>query len=221
MKEINLVIPMKVPSESKQRLKSALDQGERYQLAMALFEQTLSFFNQHFSQLPMLVVTPSDLVAALARQYGAKVLLEEKSEGLNQALDKATQWSLVNGFKRQLILPADIANLKVSEIEHLLSCETGHQGVVIGVAKDKGTNALLCTPPNAIAFQFGFESSKAHQIEALSRSLNCHLLHLPLLGQDVDIPTDLAYLKAPLHLLDKGASFLTKSRREQNVCFNG
>ncbi len=221
MNSINLVIPMKPPSESKQRLKGTLASGQRYQLAMTLYEQTLSFFKKHFCQLPVLVVTSSDLVADLAKQYGAKVLWEEHSDGLNSALEKATLWSLEQGFKSQLIIPADIASLKVKEIEHLLSCDTGYRSVAIAIAKDKGTNALLCSPPNVIPFCFGFESSKAHQLQALSRSLDCHLLHLPFLGQDVDLPHDLAYLKAPLHHLSRINSFKTQSIGEQNANLNG
>ncbi|WP_052702314.1 2-phospho-L-lactate guanylyltransferase [Marinomonas sp. S3726] len=203
MKTINLVIPMKAPAESKQRLKSALGRDQRFKLAISLFEQTLAFFHQHFNHLPILVVTSSDLIANLARRYEANVLLEEQSDGLNLALEKATQWSIEQGFASQLILPADIACLKVEEIEKLLHFEMGKQGVAIAVAKDKGTNALLCSPPDAIPFCFGFESSKAHQIEALNKSLDCHLLDLPFLGQDVDLPVDLAYLKAPLDALNR------------------
>lgn len=221
MKSINLVIPMKPPSESKQRLKGTLASAQRHQLAMTLYEQTLIFFKEHFAQLPILVVTSSDLVANFAQKYGAKVLLEEHSDGLNNALEKATLWSLEQGFKSQLIVPADIADLKVKEIEHLLSCNTGYRSVVIAIAKDKGTNALLSSPPNVIPFCFGFESSKAHQLEALSRSLDCHLLHLPFLGQDVDLPHDLAYLKAPLHHLSRINSFKTRSLGEQHVNLNG
>lgn len=194
MKSINIVIPMKPPEESKQRLKGALQKDQRHQLAMSLFEQTLSFFQQHFCHLPILVVTRSELVAELAKQYGANVLFETSSKGLNQALTQATHWSLDKGFDSQLILPADIARLDVNEMSHLLACDTGHRGVAIAVAKDKGTNALLCSPPDVIPCCFGFESSKAHQIEALNRSLDCHLLDLPLLGQDVDIEPDLAFL---------------------------
>lgn len=221
MKSINLVIPMKPPSESKQRLKGTLASGQRYELAMALYEQTLSFFKKHFCDLPILVVTSSDLVADLAKQYGAKVLLEAQSDGLNNALEKATLWSLAQGFKSQLIIPADIANLKVREVEHLLSCDTGHRSVAIAIAKDKGTNALLCSPPNVIPFCFGFESSKAHQLQALSRSLDCHLLHLPFLGQDVDLPHDLAYLKAPLHHFNLTNPFKKMSIGEPHANLNG
>jgi 2-phospho-L-lactate guanylyltransferase len=221
MNSINLVIPMKPPGESKQRLKGTLASGQRYELAMALYEQTLSFFKKHFCHLPILVVTSSDLVANLAKQYGAKVLLEANSDGLNNALEKATLWSLEQGFKSQLIIPADIANLKVREVAHLLSCDTGYPSVAIAIAKDKGTNALLCTPPDEIPFCFGYESSKAHQLQALSRSLDCHLLHLPFLGQDVDLPHDLAYLKAPLRALSRSHSFKKMSTGESHVNLNG
>lgn len=214
---INLVIPMKPPTESKQRLKGALANNQRHHLAMTLFEQTLAFFNQHFCHLPILVVTSSELVAKVAEKYDAKVLLEASSKGLNAALNNATKWSLEQGFTSQLILPADIACLNVNEVEHLLRCHTGKPGVAIAVAKDKGTNALLCSPPDVIPFCFGFESSKEHQFQALSRSLDCHLLDLPLLGQDVDIPPDLAYLQAPLHTLNRSHTFKTDSIGESYV----
>ena len=200
-----VVIPMKAPRDAKQRLRPALLDEDRCELALALFDRTLVFLRQYFPALTVLVVTASTGVARLATQAGAQVLMEQQPQGLNQALRAATAWTLQNGFARQLILPADIGQLQASEVAFLLSRLTGN-GVAIAVAKDLGTNALLSQPPNAIEFCFGTDSALQHQVQAQLNNLECHMLHLTHLSQDIDIPEDLPNLERLMYQHIRGVA---------------
>lgn len=193
-KQLNIVIPMKSPAKAKQRLMGVLTTSQRECLAENLFRQTLRFFANHYSHINRLVVTDSTAIADIARLYGAKVLLESKSKGLNHAVRAATGWSKKHGFCSQLILPADVAELDVAEVEQLISASQNDYQVVVALAKDCGTNALLTSPPDVIDFHYGQQSSLAHIQQAHINGLSVEVLKLSKLSQDIDVPDDLLYV---------------------------
>ncbi len=210
---INIVIPMKAPAAAKQRLRPALSDEVRSALALEMFENTLAFFSRLFAEYNLLVVTDARSIRNVADRYGCSVLLEPEADGLCNAIDRATAWSLRQGYQAQLVIPADIARLNHDEISHLISkLDNGNnldQGVVIADAKDGGTNALLSCPPDAIPFCYGEGSAAAHQQQAISRGLPCQRLRLKDLSQDIDLPDDMRHL-------DNGSSYTnTKQSRIQ------
>ena len=192
-----IVIPMKDPTESKQRLANALDAQERQALALHLFKQTLDFLNLHFYDIPVVVVTPSAHIADIASKVGVKVLIEDGT-GLNNAISMAAAFSCELGFESQLLLPADITDLSQSEIQTLLDHPRDALSVLICPAQDGGTNALLTSPPNIIPFCFGPQSSRMHHQAALERSVACSLLTMEKLAFDLDTPEDLKQWKKEL-----------------------
>ncbi len=203
MIDLNIVIPMKDPAHSKQRLSSVLSSAERWTLAYELFENCLQFLQIYFPNYPITVVTPSAEILNLAHVYKCYGIEEQQEKGLNAALYQATDWSQSRGFQHQLILPADIADLRVSEIQHLLSYVESKFSVVVVPSKDQGTNALLTSPVGAIPFQYGKKSAQKHQKLAEKAGYHCHMLLLEGLGQDIDMPQDLESLsRLPRHISD-------------------
>lgn len=192
MAKLNILIPMKDPRHSKQRLKPFLSDKLRQHLALSLFENSLRFFQTYFGECHLSVITPSPMIAALTRAYGFHALQEQAGiSGLNQALGQAQIWSQTHGFGAQLILPADIADLRVQEMEILLAAQP-RQGVVIVPSQDGGTNALLTTPIDAIPLAYGVKSAAKHQALAQSSGYSCQILELAGLSHDIDMPPDLA-----------------------------
>ncbi len=198
LKKLCVVIPMKAPQRAKQRLASYLSDFSRKKLALDLFESTLVFFNREFASLDVLVVSDFGEILTLAKQYGAFCLFDEGDTGLNGALNSACRWVTAFGYLHQLIIPGDIAWLDSREIYTLLmaACDSD---VVIVEAKDGGTNALLTTPPNAIAFRYGVRSALSHHQQAVQQALSCCFLQLPHLSLDIDQSDDLelAILQQP------------------------
>jgi len=195
---INIVVPMKDPAAAKQRLRPALSDEVRSALALEMFENTLAFFSRQFAEYNLLVVTDARSIRDIADRYGCSVLLEPEADGLCNAIDRATAWSLRQGYQAQLVIPADIARLNDDEVGRLISSlDNGnslHQGVVIADAKDGGTNALLTCPPDAIPFCYGEGSAAAHQQQANTRGIACQRLRLKDLSQDIDLPDDMRHL---------------------------
>lgn len=185
-----IVIPMKSPKRAKQRLATHLSNTERESLALALFKKTLAFFQQHFPHLETLVVSESKSVLVLAETYDAHTLFDDGRQGLNGALNRACTWVKQAGFTQQLIIPSDIAVLDQMEITALLQASENAQ-VVIALAKDGGTNALLTSPPDAIDFMYGHHSAQKHKSKADINAMACVCLQLPHLSLDIDLSHDL------------------------------
>ena len=197
MKNLCIVIPMKSPLRAKQRLRECLTNETREQLALHLYEKTLAFFQQHFNY-PCLVVSDSQQVLEMAQSYGTQTLFDNGKKGLNGALQQACQWVSAQGYEHQLIVPGDIAQLEKAEVKQLLQAAEQAQ-VVIGVAKDGGTNALLTSPPNVIEFAYGRQSALAHQAQTIALGVTCECLHLTNLALDIDQGVDLQQaLQTPL-----------------------
>ncbi len=187
---INIVIPMKDPLTSKQRLSSIFDQKERHDFALALFQRTLVFFQKNFTKHHVLVVTNSQKISLLSKRFGASVLLENKT-GLSHAINVAAQWSVQQNFTSQLVIPADIAQLDANELKLLLQQDITQPSVIICPSQDNGTNALLTSPPDIIEFCYGRNSAKAHQQQAYDKAVQCRQLLLDKLSVDIDFPVDL------------------------------
>ncbi len=191
-----IVIPMKDPQYSKQRLSDVLAPDERQCVALNLFRNTLRFLRTHFSDSDVLIVTPSSFIADIARQYKVNVLLESQAKGLNAAINQGAQYCQLHGYKSVLVLPADIIDLNISEFQQLLNTQRTEGSVIICPADDGGTNALLCTPPMALDFNYGIGSSNKHWEQANSKGYRCELLALPALALDLDTAQDLQQLSA-------------------------
>lgn len=185
-----IVIPMKDPSSAKTRLQPALQADERERLASLLFENTLAFFGRHCPDMARLVVTESAAIAQRSQAQGAQVLHEERRQGLNAALDAATQWAVRQGYASTLFVAADVAVWEADEVDALLAAGRNN-AVAIAEAVDGGTNALYLPAPNACPFHFGPGSAVLHEIAARQRGYSVNRLHLPFLARDVDTPEDL------------------------------
>jgi len=66
--------------------------------------------------------------------------------------------------------------------------------VIVPARSGGGTNALMLSPPDALAPCFGELSFASHYRQALERGLDPHVLRLRGLGKDIDEPADLAAL---------------------------
>ena len=191
-KGLCFVIPMKDPRDSKQRLREILASEERQTLAMTLFSQTLKFLGTHFPNIDVLVVTPSQQIIDVSLSCGAQALLEDASGGLNGALTKAAIWCRQHHYSSQLILPADIVNLDEQELRQLIDNTADAPCVTICPASDGGTNALLTSPADIIAFSYGFNSSHNHAAAARAQGITPQVLELEKLAFDLDTPSDYA-----------------------------
>ena len=96
-------------------------------------------------------------------------------------------------------MPADVPSVNPSVVEKLLDAHARPRAVtVVAAARDGGTNALLCSPPDVIPNCFGHNSFRAHCQLAASSGIEPTILSLSGLQYDIDRPLDLqSFLNSP------------------------
>ncbi len=183
------VVPLKKLSDAKCRLAGVLAPAQRRQLSSAMLRDLLAALTAT-PGLDRIVLATSEPSAAA---FGCPVI-DDGGGDLNAAIARAAVALEAAGVARMLVIAADIPLAAPVEIARVLAA--GRESPVVIVPDDRGlgTNALLLSPPAAIAPRFGADSRACHAAAARDLGLASRVLRLPSLGFDVDEPDDLARL---------------------------
>ncbi len=185
------IIPVKPLLTSKNRLAHLLSPAARAALIGDFLARMLAELRQVAGLAEILLVSSDPAVAALARQFGARLLLEERPLGLNTAVAQAANLAAAQGAAGILVLPADLPFLCAADVQGLLDRVTVEPMLVISSdGRDDGTNALLLNPPGDFTFQYGPGSYRKHLHEAAARSMACVVVQTPGLQFDLDTEKD-------------------------------
>ena len=211
------MIPIKQLEDAKQRLAGLLSAEQRRELFQAMVEDVLEAGTSCDSIDEVIVVTRDEVVAQLARRYGADVLTEPEAPGLIAAVTHAAEFLTAAGVEVMIFLPGDIPLVTVEELEVVLDGigQSGEAEFMIVPASDLGgSNCVVCAPPNCIEFGFGEDSFRRHLRLARERNIEPMVARLPGIGLDVDTPEDLVTLVAELigkNLQSNTSRFLQES----------
>jgi len=191
------VVPVKSLTRAKTRLAGVLAPSARRRLVLTMFEDVLAILRATPAIGSILVVTADRLVALNGEREGARIIPEGHPAGLNGALRLGALHARRGGAKRVLFIPADVPLATPAEIGQLVSVPYRSEGefaVIVPAQASDGTNALLLSPPEALAPNFGQDSFAMHCRQAASRGLQAQVMRLKGLGKDIDEPADLAAL---------------------------
>jgi 2-phospho-L-lactate guanylyltransferase len=191
------VLPVKAPINAKQRLNGFLSPSQREALARLMFQEVLSTLCTVRGLDRIIVATSDQAVADHASHSGATVFEEYEQQGHSHSADAAARRAMSLGAGTVLLLPIDVPLVTKTEIEDLIHA-TGpslDRGVIIVPSSDgTGTNALVRTPPDAIASCFGPGSFQAHLEQARQRGVPVTVLRPAGLLFDIDTPEDVEEL---------------------------
>jgi 2-phospho-L-lactate guanylyltransferase len=96
-----------------------------------------------------------------------------------------------------LTVPGDIPLATADEIAQLLAAHRAAPSFTIAPSHDeRGSNAVLCSPPDAVPLRFGEDSFYPHLKAAESRGIRPAVLRLPGIALDIDTPEDLVAFAA-------------------------
>ncbi|MFH1908691.1 MAG: 2-phospho-L-lactate guanylyltransferase [Chloroflexota bacterium] len=189
------IVPVKPLRRGKSRLAGALTDDERAHLNRRLLEHIL----QTLGELPeiehTLVVSRDPATLAIARERGARTVLENGAPHLNMALKRATIVAQAHSAHGVLILPADLPLIAPSDIYAML--ERGNEPPVVVIAPDRreeGTNGLYINPAGLIEYAFGPGSYQRHCQSVHQAGARLEIVTLPSLELDLDLPEDLALM---------------------------
>ena len=190
-RELNIVLPVRKAKSAKNRLSPLLNQQQRKELSVLLFRQSLNFYRNQWPDIQLTVITDSNSFKCEAEHAGAFVL-SDPGCGLNSAVNFATEYSMKQGFSRQLVVHSDIAVLDREEIAQLVENRFNAPFIsAVPATADGGTNALLEQPPGIIKHCYGSGSFAKHVEAASSVGLKLNVLKLSKCGLDLDTSKDI------------------------------
>jgi 2-phospho-L-lactate guanylyltransferase len=200
------LVPIRGLETAKTRLGGGLDAEERRDLVVDLLRRTLAATRDARHIVGTVVVTMDPAAAGIARDHRA-IGLVERAPGLNEAIAAARSVATARGATAVLVLPADLPAISPDAIDTLIeeadiSRTPDAVGLVVLVTDrhQRGTNALLISPPGRIDPLFGPSSRDLHRAAAAAAGAAFVELDGPL-TLDVDTTDDLEIAEATLGML--------------------
>jgi 2-phospho-L-lactate/phosphoenolpyruvate guanylyltransferase len=200
------ILPIKSFADAKQRLQNELSPGPRRALAEAMFSDVLIALRRASSIDDVLVVSADHAAQQIGGGYGAQVL-EDQQRGHNVAATLGVGWALESGIGRVLLVPGDCPMLDPAQLDELLARQVEpRSALIVPDRHGTGTNALLLTPPDALAPSFGPGSCERHASNAKAEGMSHEVVEVPSLALDIDTPDDLTELQSALAATHGGAA---------------
>ena len=194
------VVPAKPLRTAKHRLAGVLSEAERRILARAMLTDVLRCLRGVGAVEGIVVVSSDPEVAELAATRGARIVADGNT-GHTAAVECGIRALRAEGIHAALVLSADVPGVASAEIARLL-LEHGRdavRGPAVTIVSDRrgdGTNAICCSPSDAIPFAFGLGSLRRHLGAAHASGVAVRVLDLPGIALDIDEPGDLDMLLA-------------------------
>jgi 2-phospho-L-lactate/phosphoenolpyruvate guanylyltransferase len=191
------IIPVKPLKRGKSRLAGVLTVEEREKLNKEMLVRILVCV-RNVPQINFFVVISYDpATLSIAREMGAKTVLESRITNLNRALRKATAAARAYKATQILIMPADLPLINEKDIQQFIKLGENKDGITISSDhRENGTNALLVNPIGAIDYNFGDWSFRKHIEQAERKKIAVRVANINSFKFDLDIPEDLELIKS-------------------------
>jgi len=191
---IAAVVPVKELAMAKQRLAAALSPERRRGLALAMIEDVLAALAAAPELAELVVVTVDPDALRLAQRYGARCSATGARDGHTGAVTAAARMLAAEGRAAMLTVPGDVPLVTAEEIARLVAAHRPAPSFTIAPSHDeRGSNAILCSPPDAVPLQFGDDSFRPHLAAAAAAGIMPTVVRLPGIALDIDGPEDLAH----------------------------
>jgi 2-phospho-L-lactate guanylyltransferase len=193
------VVPVKERAAAKERLAPVLRPEVRQALALAMLEDVLATVTAAPGIAGLLVVTVDAAAGELAARYGARVTELGARDGHTGAVTAAARLLAAEGRGGMLTLPGDIPLVTPAEIAGVLAAHPPAPSFTIAPSHDeRGSNAIACSPPDAVPLRFGENSFFPHLQAAEACGIRPNVVHLPGIALDIDNPEDvLSFMRTP------------------------
>jgi 2-phospho-L-lactate guanylyltransferase len=190
---IRAFVPLKHPAVARARLLEALTAKQRHSMYFTLARRIITALRDVPLVRDTVIVTSSAEVEMFAGHLGVRVMHQVRDEGINSACEAAIASSSVVGITNALIIAGDLPLVISESITALLQgSHLQERGVtIVPDRRHIGTNALVCTPADAIRLRFGPHSFAQHLRTAQEHGLEARIFESGELALDIDEPEDL------------------------------
>jgi 2-phospho-L-lactate guanylyltransferase len=190
------IVPVKPLRRGKSRLSEILSEEERYQLNHYLFIHTIDVLKQVEGISEILVVSRDSDVLTESRELDVRTVTENGTPELNNALRRASLFSMALSTEGVLIVPADLPLLTPDDVRAFLDVKMQPPTAVISPDRRReGTNMLLIDPADLITFSFGQASFDIHCALVKESGANLVVFENDRIALDLDIPEDYYILR--------------------------
>ena len=194
MSEFWIIVPVKDTRYSKQRLADRLTPEQRRKLALTMLEDVLDAVAPVQDEACLVLVTIDPDVIKLARGIGADTTANGAHDGHTGAVTAAARALAEAGGEGFLTVPGDIPLATTDEVRRILAVHRGQAQPAFTIAPshdERGSNAIACSPADAVPLQFGDDSFLPHLATARSRGIAPEVLKLAGISEDIDTPQDI------------------------------
>jgi 2-phospho-L-lactate guanylyltransferase len=199
MSDIWAIIPVKEFDGAKQRLSSLLSPQERFVLAATMLADMLDAVAGSRLLAGVMIVTLDPNATILGERIGARIVTEGARDGHTGSVNAARRILAGEGRGGMITMPGDIPAASAGEIDAVLSAHLAAPSFTIAPAHDDlGSNAVVCSPPEAVSLRFGDNSYFPHLDAARRQGIEPTVIRQPGIAVDIDHPIDLAlFLRLP------------------------
>src|SRR5438067_3178325 len=174
------VVPVKELDQAKERLAPVLPPERRRALMLAMLEDVLTALAATPGLGGLAIVTVDAAARRLGARYGARIIETGARDGHSGAVAAAARLLAAEECPGMLTLPGDIPLVAPGEITQLLSAHRAAPAFTIAPSRDeRGSNAIICSPPDAVPLRFGENSFLPHLLAAKATGVQPTVLRLP------------------------------------------
>lgn len=195
IRTICAVVPVKTTASAKERLSGLVPAHLRPGLALTMFEDVVDALSRVPELSAVAVVTIDAAVGRIAERYGARVIPDGPEPGHTAVVAAAARRLVLEGCDGMLQVPGDIPLVTADEISRLIQAHQASPAFTISPSHDeKGSNAILLSPPDAVSLTFGDDSYFPHLDAARRHGIEPTVVRSPGIARDVDWPEDIVAL---------------------------
>ena len=191
--KIAAIIPVKTFSNAKTRLD--LSPNKKEKLCEIMLEEVVHTISISPQIEKIVIVTKEEKAIRIGEKFNAKIIIDEKEESVNSAVELADKYLLENNFHASIVFHQDIPYIKTQDIEFMLNYKAPPNfAIIVPSRRFDGTNALVRMPVNLMKTHYDEDSYKIHMNTAKEYTLNVAMVFVKRIMLDVDNDEDLEFL---------------------------
>ncbi|MDC3253980.1 2-phospho-L-lactate guanylyltransferase [Nitrosopumilus sp.] len=191
--KIAAIIPVKTFSNAKTRLQLPTEKVE--ELCKIMLEEILQVLSTTSKIEEIILVTKEQKAIEMGKKFNTITIIDEKEEGVNQAVSLTDKYLLENNFIASVVFPQDIPNIKTEDVDFILKHQLHPNfAIIVPSRKFDGTNALVRMPIDLMKTHYDDNSYRNHMLTAKEHTMNVAMVFVKRVMLDVDSQEDLEFL---------------------------